>query len=110
MKRRHNFLPKPKAFRTQPLVGKVTLSLFWNERGAVLEHNNARRETVTGALHVDLFKNQLHSVINGLRSKHISSAVTVRYPTMSKYHKFLSALYAVKHSVTKSKRRELVTS
>ena len=35
---RHTSSPKPKKFRTQPSAGKVTLTLFWNERGVILEH------------------------------------------------------------------------
>ena len=35
---RHTSLPKPKKFRTQPSAGKVMLTLFWDERGVILEH------------------------------------------------------------------------
>ena len=35
---RHASSPKPKKFRTQPSAGKVNLTLFWDERGVILEH------------------------------------------------------------------------
>jgi len=35
---RHTSSPKPKKLRTQPSAGKVVLTLFWDERGVILEH------------------------------------------------------------------------
>jgi len=35
---RHTSSPKPKKFCTQPSGGKVMLTLFWDERGVILEH------------------------------------------------------------------------
>ena len=34
----HTSSPKPKKFRTQPSAGKVMVTLFWDERGVILEH------------------------------------------------------------------------
>jgi len=35
---RHTSSPKPKKFRTQLSAGKIMLTLFWDERGVILEH------------------------------------------------------------------------
>jgi hypothetical protein len=54
---------KTKKFRTQPSVGKVMLTLFWDERGVILEHYMARGNTVTSATYAALLKNHLHPAI-----------------------------------------------
>jgi len=38
--------PKLKKFRTQPSAGKVMLTLFWDERGVILEHYMPKGNTV----------------------------------------------------------------
>jgi len=53
---RHTSSPKPKKFRTQPSAGKVMLTLFWDERGVILEHYMPRGNTVTSAAYADLLK------------------------------------------------------
>ena len=55
----HSSSPKPKKFRTQPSAGKVMLTLFWDERGVILEHYMPRGDTVTSATHADLLKDHL---------------------------------------------------
>ena len=47
---------KLKKFRTQPSMGKVMLTLFWDERGVILEHYMPRGNTVTSATYTDLLK------------------------------------------------------
>jgi hypothetical protein len=44
---RHTSSPKPKKFLSQPSARKVTLTLFWDERGVILEHYTPRGDTVT---------------------------------------------------------------
>jgi hypothetical protein len=46
--------PKPKKFRTQPSAGMVMLTLFWDERGVILELYMPRGNTVTSATYADL--------------------------------------------------------
>ena len=48
--------PQPKKFRTQPTT-KVMLTLFWDERGVILEHYMPRGNSVTSATYADLLKN-----------------------------------------------------
>jgi len=52
-------LTKTEKFHTQPSAGKVMLILCWDERGVILEHYMARRNTVTSATYADLLKNHL---------------------------------------------------
>jgi hypothetical protein len=44
---RHTSSSKLKKFRSQPSAGKVMLTLFWYERGVILEHYMPRGNTVT---------------------------------------------------------------
>jgi len=59
----HTSSPKPKKFRTQPSAGKVMLTLFWDERGVILEHYMPRGNTVTSETYADLLKNHLRPAI-----------------------------------------------
>jgi len=45
----HSSSPKPNKFRTEPSAGKVMLTLFWDEKGVILEHYTPRGTTVTSA-------------------------------------------------------------
>jgi histone-lysine N-methyltransferase SETMAR len=60
---RHTSSPNPKIFCTQPSAGKVMLTLFWDERGVILEHYMARGNSVTSATYADLLKNHLRPAI-----------------------------------------------
>ena len=62
----HTSSPKPKNFRTQPSAGKVMLTLFWDERGVILEHYMPKGKTLTSATYADLLKitSVLHSSPN----------------------------------------------
>jgi hypothetical protein len=51
---RHTSSPKLKIFRSQPSAGKVMLTLFWDERGVILEHYMPRGNTVTSVTYSDL--------------------------------------------------------
>ena len=56
---RHTPSPKPKKFLTQSSAGKVRLTLFWDERGVILEHYMPRGNPVTSTTYADLLKNNL---------------------------------------------------
>lgn len=43
---RHSSPPKPKMFRTTPLVGKLMLTLFEGYKGLILEHYTTRETTI----------------------------------------------------------------
>ena len=60
---RHTSSPKPKKFHTQPSVGKVMLTVFWDKRGVILEHYMPRGYTVTSTTYADLLKNHLRPAI-----------------------------------------------
>jgi len=60
---RHSSSPKQKKFRTETSAGKVMLTLFWDEKGVILEHYTPRGTTVTSASYSDLLK-----IVFGLQS------------------------------------------
>ena len=53
---RHSLSPKPNIFRTEPSAGKVMLTVFWDEKGVILENYTPRGTTVTSASYSDLLK------------------------------------------------------
>jgi len=63
----HSSSPKPKKFRTEPSAGMVMLTLFWDEKGVILEHYTPRGTTVTSASYSDLLKNHLRPTIKSKR-------------------------------------------
>jgi len=46
------------------------LTLFWDERGVILEHYMPRGNTVKSAMYADLLKNHLHPAIKSKRRGH----------------------------------------
>jgi len=76
---RHTSSPNPKKFRTQPSAGKVTLTLFWDERGVILEHYMARGNTVTSATYADLLENHLCPAIKSKRRGRLSTGVLLQH-------------------------------
>jgi len=70
--------PKPKKFRTQPSVGKVMLTLRWDEQGVILEHYIPRGNTVTSAMYADL-KNHLRPAIKSKHRVLLSTGVLLQY-------------------------------
>jgi len=75
----HTSSPKAKKFRTQPSLGKVMLTLFWDERGVILEHYMPRGNTVTSATYADLLKNHLCPAIKSKRRGLLSTGVLLQH-------------------------------
>jgi histone-lysine N-methyltransferase SETMAR len=76
---RHPSSPKPKKFRTQPSAGKVMLTLFWDERGVILEHYMPRGNTVTRATYTELLRNHLRPAIKSKRRGLLSKGVLLQH-------------------------------
>ena len=76
---RHTSSPKTKKFRTQPSAGKVMMSLFRDERGAILEHYMPRGNTVTDAMYADLLKNHLRPAIKTKRHGLLTTGVLLQH-------------------------------
>jgi len=76
---RHTSSLKPKKFRTQPSVGKVMLTLFWDKRGVILEHYMPRGNTVTSTMYADLLKNHLHPAIKFKWRGRLSTGVLLQH-------------------------------
>jgi len=55
------------------------LTVFWDERGVILEHYMARGNTVTSATYADLLKNHLHPAIKSKRRGRLSTNVLLQH-------------------------------
>jgi histone-lysine N-methyltransferase SETMAR len=71
--------PKSKKFCTQPSAGKVMLTLFWAERGEILEHYMPRGNTVNSATYADLLKNHLRPAIKSKGRGLLSTGVLLQH-------------------------------
>ena len=81
----HSTSPKPKKFRTQPSTGKVMLTLFWDNRGPVIEHSMPRGTTVTSASYRDLLKNHLKPAIRSKRRGLLSTGILLQHDNVRPY-------------------------
>jgi histone-lysine N-methyltransferase SETMAR len=81
---RHASSPKRKKFRTQPSAGKVILTLFWDQRGVILELYMPRGNTVNSATYVDL-KNHLRPAIKSKRRGVLSTGVWLQHDNVRPY-------------------------
>ena len=96
---RHTSSPKPKKFRklrTQPSEGKVMLTLFWDERGVILEHFMPRRNTVTCATYADFRKNHLRPAIKSKRRELLSTCVLLQRDN-ARPHTARSTIATIQH-------------
>jgi len=75
---RHTSSLKPKNFCTQPFAGKVMLTVFWDERGVILEHYMLRGNTVTSATYADR-KTHLRPAVKSKRRGHLSTSVLLQH-------------------------------
>jgi hypothetical protein len=75
----HSSSLKPKNVQTQPSAGKVMLTLFWDQKGVILEHYTPRGNTVTSASYTDLLKNHLRPAINTKRHGLLSIGVILHH-------------------------------
>ena len=66
-------------FRTEPSTGKVMVTLFWDEKGVILEHYTPRGTTVTSASCSDLLQNHLRPAIKSKRRGLLSSGVLLQH-------------------------------
>ena len=55
------------------------LTLFWDERGVILEHYLLRRNTVTSAMYADLLKNHLHPAIKSKPHELLNTDVLLQH-------------------------------
>jgi len=76
---RHTSSPKTKKFRKQQSAGKAMVTLFWDERGVILEHYMPRGNTVTSATYADLLKNHLRPATKSKRRGLLSAGVLLQH-------------------------------
>ena len=55
------------------------LTLFWDERGVILEHYMPRGNTVNSAMYADLLKNHLHPAIKSKQCGLLSTGVLLQH-------------------------------
>ena len=60
-------------------MGKVMLTLFWDERGVILGHYMPRRNTVTSATYADLLKNHVHAAMKSKWHGRLSTGVLLQH-------------------------------
>ena len=61
------------------ICGKVMLTLFWDQRGVILEHYVPRGNTVTSTTYADLLKNLLRPAIKSKRRGLLSTDVLLQH-------------------------------
>jgi len=54
-------------------------TLFWDERGVILEHYMPRGNTVTSSMYADLLKNHLHPAIKSKQCGLLSTGVLLQH-------------------------------
>jgi histone-lysine N-methyltransferase SETMAR len=79
MKWHHSSSRKPKKFWTQPSAGKVMLTLFWDQKGVILEHYMPRGYKVTSASYSDLLKNHLRPAVKSKQHGLLSIGVILHH-------------------------------
>jgi len=67
MEWKHLGSPAKKKFKTQPFVGKVMLTIFWDSKGPILEDYLEKGCTINSARYSDLLTNNLKPAV---RTKH----------------------------------------
>jgi hypothetical protein len=71
----HTSSPKPKKFCTQSSAKKVTLTLFWDKQGVILEDYMPRENPVTSTTYADLLKNNLLPSVKSKRRGRLNTGV-----------------------------------
>ena len=72
-------LTKTEKFRTKPSAGKVMLTLFWDERGVILERYVPWENTVTSARYAGLLKNHLRPALKSKWCGRLSTGVLLQH-------------------------------
>ena len=95
---RNSSSPKPKKFRTEPSAGKVMLTLFWDEKGVILEHYTPGGTTVTSASYSDLLKNHLRPAIKSKRRGLLSSGPTLPVQQLQQSQTCILSVFLIHHT------------
>jgi hypothetical protein len=61
------------------------LTLFWNERGVIMEHYMARGNTVTGATYADLLKNHPRPAIKSKQLAILNTGVLLQHDNVRRH-------------------------
>ena len=76
-----NFMNGTSSVTDSPRSGQAnfTLTLFWDERGVILEHYMPRGNTVNSAMYADFLKNHLRPAIKSKRRGLLSTGVLLQH-------------------------------
>ena len=66
------WVQRPKKFKTQPSVGKVMATVFWNAKGVIMLDFLPKRSTITGVYYANLL-DQLRTAIREKRRGKVNS-------------------------------------
>ena len=69
--------PRPKKFKTQPSVGKVMGTVFWDAKGIIMLNFLPKRSTTTGEYYANLL-DQLRTSIREKRHGKLSKGVLLQ--------------------------------
>jgi hypothetical protein len=75
MQRKHTSSPVAKKFKTQPLAGKLILTIFWDSQGPILETYPDCGTTVTSAVDCDMLQRGLKPAIRSKRRRRLSEGI-----------------------------------
>ena len=69
--------PCKKKFKTQPSAGKLTLTVFWDSQGPVLEHYQERGTTINNARYSEMLTGRLKPAVRRKRRRLLSKSVVL---------------------------------
>jgi hypothetical protein len=72
---KHPPSPVANKFKTQPSASKLTLTIFWDSQGPILETYLEHGQTVTSAIYCDMFQKELKPAIHSKRRGRLSEGV-----------------------------------
>lgn len=77
MEWKHPNSPSKKKFKTQPSVGKLMLTVFWDSQGPVLEHYQERGTTINSVRYSEMLTAKLKPAIRSKRRGLLSKGVVL---------------------------------
>jgi hypothetical protein len=72
---KHPSSPVAKKFKTQPLAGRLILTIFWDSQGPILETYPERGTTATSAVDCDMLQRGLKPAVHSKRRRRLSEGV-----------------------------------
>jgi len=77
MKWKHPQSPIRKKFKSQPSAGKLTLTVFWDPQGPILEYYQDRGSTINSARYSEMLNDRLKPEIRSKRRGQLSKGIVL---------------------------------